>query len=371
FFTLETLQLEIFQAQLEKLPGPEHSDYKRLLQDISFYDDSENVDLETIPPPKHWTSDHPVKSVSTTTNRNSSSTFGYYSWISEINDVSLFREEIDVPILNTVPHPPIPPPFSQTTYFCSICNAYKGSFNFFSSQQAEPRDSIRTCNMHSFRSLTNFRDQNVKLVEIVILNWPFLFIVASADIAPGQEILLNYEGEWVTRWCERENYLIYKNLLHRFSQETSDQRMKTILTQRIKIDVADLEEQVKETAGKKEVVNLSAVSKLTKSLKTIQSALTLVSGAGDILAGTQSNKTNHFEMGEHLQKDVVEDCIATQDPITWTRLEAIWVARQKIDEEKQKKQECKDSERILESSNSGSSSSSTSVDIKRRKLHKY
>ncbi|KAJ3225523.1 hypothetical protein HDU81_007807 [Chytriomyces hyalinus] len=61
-------------------------------------------------------------------------------------------------------------------------------------------------------------DCNVIRAEIIIMGWPFVFIVAIRDIAEGEELVLNYADDWKEQRMLYTDYEIYNQLINPLSQ---------------------------------------------------------------------------------------------------------------------------------------------------------
>ncbi|KAI9339301.1 hypothetical protein BDR26DRAFT_862194 [Obelidium mucronatum] len=97
----------------------------------------------------------------------------FYSWVFEVNDVVDFTE---------------------------------GGKYDFEHDYEKPHD-------YYMREPDKKRDTNVARFELICLGWPYIFLVAFADIPKGEELLMDYNTEWSNQWQHRESYMIYHKLL--------------------------------------------------------------------------------------------------------------------------------------------------------------
>ncbi|KAJ3355855.1 hypothetical protein HDU83_002503 [Entophlyctis luteolus] len=250
----------------------------------SFPDKSRNVILETDP------------------------TSGFYSWVSEINDVAVFREEEPLPILAAINSNDDCAALRQNAFYCSLCECDLPAKLFFERQQRESRDAVRVCNLHGFRNASKMRRANIERVEIDIMGWPWVFIVARETIKKGQELLMNYGDDWDVQWTSRENYKIYDSLLlplQKMSERILPHKDKTL-----SIDWDQL-------IAKAESDPVGSSEYLQKSLKPLSDACALTSATFVLMAALQTNDINTYELGENMRKDVVEDDLSLVDPVDW------------------------------------------------------
>ncbi|KAJ3248399.1 hypothetical protein HDU77_008122 [Chytriomyces hyalinus] len=69
------------------------------------------------------------------------------------------------------------------------------------------------------RDEMKYREEcNVIRVEIIIMGWPFVFIVAIRDISESEELVLNYADDWKEQRMLYPDYEIYNQLVNPLSQ---------------------------------------------------------------------------------------------------------------------------------------------------------
>ncbi|KAJ3281007.1 hypothetical protein HDU79_011162 [Rhizoclosmatium sp. JEL0117] len=68
------------------------------------------------------------------------------------------------------------------------------------------------------RGVNTCREPNVERMELLILGWPFVFLVAVKDIAQGEELLMDYGNNWGYQLEKYEDHKTYYELLKPMNQ---------------------------------------------------------------------------------------------------------------------------------------------------------
>ncbi|KND00195.1 uncharacterized protein SPPG_04534 [Spizellomyces punctatus DAOM BR117] len=87
---------------------------------------------------------------------------------------------------------------------------------------------------------------NVKLVEVILFNWPHIFVMARSDIAKGEELLLDYGQEtWSTIRSAYRDWKVVENMMNDIVKPLGEnlQRINTLL-QRVSAKQAELEDSI-------------------------------------------------------------------------------------------------------------------------------